>query len=92
VRARVFVTFPIPSQAMLRCVAQRGSESTAARNRSRGGRCLPACGDADGLLCLLTERIDAELFAHAPKLRAVANYAVGYKTSTSPPRRRATSS
>jgi glyoxylate reductase len=34
--------------------------------------------DADGLLCLLTERIDAELLTHTPKLRAVANYAVGY--------------
>jgi len=33
---------------------------------------------ADGLLCLLTERIDAELLAAAPRLRAVANYAVGY--------------
>jgi glyoxylate reductase len=31
----------------------------------------------DGLLCLLTERIDRELLDAAPQLRAIANYAVG---------------
>jgi glyoxylate reductase len=34
--------------------------------------------DADGLLCLLTERVDGQLLAAAPGLRAVANMAVGY--------------
>jgi glyoxylate reductase len=34
--------------------------------------------DADGLLCLLTDRIDAELLEHAPKLRVVSQMAVGY--------------
>lgn len=33
--------------------------------------------DADGLLCLLTERVDAELLDACPRLRVVANYAVG---------------
>ena len=33
---------------------------------------------ADGLLCLLTDRVDGELIDAAPRLRAVANYAVGY--------------
>lgn len=32
----------------------------------------------DGLLCLLTDSIDAEVFAHAPDLKIVANVAVGY--------------
>lgn len=34
--------------------------------------------DADGLLCLLTEQIDRELFEHAGKLKIVANMAVGF--------------
>lgn len=34
--------------------------------------------DADGLICLLTDQIDAELLAQAPKLKIVANVAVGY--------------
>ena len=32
---------------------------------------------ADGLLCLLTERVDAELLAAAPRLKMVATFSVG---------------
>jgi glyoxylate reductase len=39
---------------------------------------LRAVEDVDALLCLVTERIDDELLAHAPKLKIVANMAVGY--------------
>ncbi len=39
---------------------------------------LRAVADADALLPLLSVRVDEELLAHAPKLRIVANYAVGY--------------
>ncbi|HLH25965.1 MAG TPA: D-glycerate dehydrogenase [Chloroflexota bacterium] len=39
---------------------------------------LRQVADADGLLCLLTDRVDGELLAAAPRLRAVANMAVGY--------------
>ena len=35
-------------------------------------------GDADALVCLLLDRIDAALIARAPKLRVIANCAVGY--------------
>ncbi len=34
--------------------------------------------DADALVCLLMDRIDASLLARAPKLRVIANCAVGY--------------
>jgi glyoxylate reductase len=34
--------------------------------------------DADALICLLLDRIDASVLARAPKLRIVANCAVGY--------------
>jgi glyoxylate reductase len=34
--------------------------------------------DAEGLLCLLTEHVDAALLDAAPRLRAIANYAVGF--------------
>jgi len=39
---------------------------------------LDAVRDADVLLCLLTERIDAEVLDAAPRLRGIANMAVGY--------------
>jgi gluconate 2-dehydrogenase len=35
-------------------------------------------GDKDGVLCVLTDRIDAALIASAPRLQVVANIAVGY--------------
>ena len=34
--------------------------------------------DAEGLVCLLTDRIDAELLNKAPRLRVISNYAVGF--------------
>lgn len=39
---------------------------------------LRRVADKDGLICLLTEKIDDELLAAAPRLRSVANIAVGY--------------
>jgi glyoxylate reductase len=39
---------------------------------------LDAVADADALLCMLTERVDAELLDAAPHLRIVANLAVGF--------------
>jgi glyoxylate reductase len=39
---------------------------------------LAAVAQADGVLTLLTDRIDAELLAAGPRLRVVANMAVGY--------------
>jgi glyoxylate reductase len=39
---------------------------------------LKGVADAEGLLCLITDRVDAELLEAAPRLRVVANMAVGY--------------
>jgi glyoxylate reductase len=36
------------------------------------------CRDKDALVCLLTERVDAAILAASPKLKIVANVAVGY--------------
>lgn len=38
---------------------------------------LERVASCDGILCLLTERIDRELLNHAPRLRVVSNMAVG---------------
>jgi glyoxylate reductase len=39
---------------------------------------LQKVADADALLCIISERIDDEVLARAPRLRIVANMAVGY--------------
>ncbi|MDD5301649.1 MAG: D-glycerate dehydrogenase [Elusimicrobia bacterium] len=39
---------------------------------------LKSVKDKDGLLCLLTDKIDSELLAAAPRLKAVSTFSVGY--------------
>ena len=39
---------------------------------------LREVGDAEGLLCLLTDTIDAALMDAAPRLKVISNFAVGY--------------
>jgi glyoxylate reductase len=76
--AKVYVTRELPSAA-LEPLAQ------AATIRVWPGELPPPpevllaeAADADGLLTLLTDRIDAAVMATAPRLRIVSNMAVGY--------------
>ncbi len=74
---RVFATFVLPSAARaaldgVTLRVHRGRQPIPRRTLLEGVRA------ADGLLCMLTERIDADLLARAPRLRAVANCAVGF--------------
>ena len=47
--------------------------------RRRGPSCCGACAAVDGLLTLLTDRVDDELLDVAgPRLKVVSNFAVGY--------------
>lgn len=39
---------------------------------------LAKIGDKDGLLCMLTDLIDGKVLERAPRLKMIANYAVGY--------------
>ena len=54
-------------------VDYRDLDSPPTPEELRGG-----VAEADGLLCLLTERVDAPLLDAAPRLRVVANLAVGF--------------
>jgi glyoxylate reductase len=68
--ARIVTTFPLPDAALelLRPFGLAGPE---------GWR--EALDDAEALLCLLTNRVDAGLLDRAPRLRIVANAVVGYE-------------
>jgi glyoxylate reductase len=76
--ARVFVTRPLPGDALDR-LRTRGHDVEVWPDR------LPPPPEAlwdhvaaaDALLCMLTDRVDTELLDAAPRLRAIANYAVG---------------
>jgi glyoxylate reductase len=47
-------------------------------DRPQRSEVLRRVADKEGLICLLTEKIDEELLAAAPRLRIVANVAVGF--------------
>jgi len=75
--ARVFVTRELPGDGIARLRAEHDVEVWPERMPPSPAALRDAVADAEGLLSLLTDRVDAELLDAAPRLRAVANYAVG---------------
>jgi len=75
---KVFVTRAIPEEGLriLREVAE--VQVWTERLPPPRENLLDAVSDVDGLLSLLTDEIDAHLLDQAPRLKGVANYAVGY--------------
>ncbi|MGE0491636.1 MAG: 2-hydroxyacid dehydrogenase [Vulcanimicrobiota bacterium] len=76
---RVHVTRPIP-EAGLEQLRAAGFAVTVPSELGTPSRAqlLEACESVDGIVSLLTEKIDAELFERAPRLKVVCNMAVGY--------------
>jgi glyoxylate reductase len=77
-RPQVFVSRQLPPPAMERlaqvCECRVGTTyATLSRETLLAG-----LQDADGLICMLTDQIDREMIAASPKLRVIANVAVGY--------------
>ncbi len=73
----IFVTRPIPADALdgLRRLGRvQVSPQDAPIPRAE---LLAGVAQADALVCMLTDRIDAEVLAVAPQLKVVANFAVG---------------
>jgi glyoxylate reductase len=73
----VYVTRALPGPAAARLgerhdVVVHGGELPPTRAELEQG-----VADAEGLLCLLTDRIDAAVLDAAPNLRVISNYAVG---------------
>ncbi|HEX5726020.1 MAG TPA: D-glycerate dehydrogenase [Longimicrobiaceae bacterium] len=69
--ARIVTTFPLPAPAL---ALLAGAGPVAGPEAWRG-----ALADAEALLCLLTDRVDAALLERAPRLRVVANAVVGHE-------------
>ena len=74
---RVFVTRELPFPALDRLRAAHEVEVWPERMPPPPDALREAAARADGLLTMLTDRVDAELLDAAPDLRAVANLAVG---------------
>jgi len=76
--ARCFVTRQLPGSALGRLAAVHQVEVWPSRLPPTREELAKHVADVQGLLSLLSDQIDAELLAHAPKLKAISNYAVGF--------------
>jgi glyoxylate reductase len=77
-RPRVFVTRRIPEEGLSLVREQADLRLWDDDLPPPRDALLEGAAAADGLLCLLTDRVDAELLKRAPGLKVVANMAVGY--------------
>lgn len=77
-KPRVFVTRIIPERGLRKVLEQ--TDATVWEDELPPPRAvlLEWASQADGLLTLLTDKIDAELMDAAPRLKVVANFAVGF--------------
>jgi glyoxylate reductase len=75
--ARVFVTRRLPGGAVERLAAQHELEVWPEPMPPPTAELRARAPELDGLLTLLTDLVDADLIAAAPRLRAISNYAVG---------------
>src|SRR4051812_44190855 len=75
--ARCLVTRRLPGDALDRVAAEHDLEVWEKEEPIPRAELLQKAAEAEGLLTMLTDQVDAELIGAAPKLRAISNYAVG---------------
>ena len=75
--SRCLVTRALPGTALERLAAEHEVELWPGRLPPSGAELRTLARDCEGLLCMLTDRVDAGLMAASPALRAISNYAVG---------------
>ncbi|HWE12754.1 MAG TPA: D-glycerate dehydrogenase [Solirubrobacteraceae bacterium] len=76
--ARCFVTRDLPGPALDHLRQRHEVDVWPERLPPPYDELRRRTADAEGLLSLLTDRVDADLITGSPRLRAIANYAVGY--------------
>ncbi len=76
--ARCFVTRSLPGTALDRLRERHDVDVWPERLPPSYEELAARAAAVDGLLTLLTDRVDAALIEHCPDLRAISNYAVGY--------------
>jgi lactate dehydrogenase-like 2-hydroxyacid dehydrogenase len=76
--ARCFVTRSLPGTALDRLRAEHEVDVWPERLPPSYEELSARTAAVEGLLALLTDRVDAALIEHCPRLRVISNYAVGY--------------
>jgi glyoxylate reductase len=77
-KAKVFATHPLFEEARAVLDAECEVEYWAKPERPAHEEIARRIKEKDGLVCLLTDRVNDDLLRAAPKLRIAANVAVGY--------------
>jgi glyoxylate reductase len=77
-KAKIFISHPLYPEAQALLRAHCDCEFWGKPERPSREEFLGRLKDKEGLVCLLTERIGEDVLRAAPKLRIVANVAVGY--------------
>ena len=75
---KILVTRTLPGAALARLSQLAELEVWSENAAMPPSEIIKRSANCDGLLCLLTDRIDRAVIAAAPKLKIIANYAVGY--------------
>ena len=76
--ARCFVTRRLPGTALSRLEAAHEVDLWPDRLPPSHDVLIQRTRSVEGLLSMLTDRIDAALIEHAPRLKVISNYAVGF--------------
>ncbi|WP_288073475.1 glyoxylate reductase [Pyrococcus sp.] len=77
-KPKVFITRAIPENGISMLEEEFEVEVWEEEREIPREKLLEKVKDVDALVTMLSERIDREIFDNAPRLRIVANYAVGY--------------
>lgn len=77
-KPKVFLTRELPPKAMERLRKETELEMNKEDRVLTKQEIMDGIKGKDGLLCLLTDRIDEEILSVNPDLKIVANYAVGF--------------
>lgn len=74
---KIYITHPLPVDVGREFSGTDIEVITASEHPDRHTM-IDAMKDADGVICLLRDSIDRDLIEQCPKLKIIANYAVGY--------------
>ncbi len=75
---KVLVTGRIPDEVRAQLAAAHQVQVNPLDRPMARADILGRLADTEGLLCMITDLIDAELLDQAPRLKAIANHGVGY--------------
>jgi glyoxylate reductase len=76
---KVLVTAKMPAEVISLIEREHQVEGYAEDIPMERQRLLHSIRDKEGLLCTITDRIDAEVLERAPALKMIANYGVGFE-------------